>query len=363
MEGEMDNAEVDLDDTEGLAAIDASGMLGALERFPRQVREAIEIGQGPVELPSAEGLKAVVVLGMGGSGISGDVVASLTANSLRVPMATVKGYTLPEFVDENTLVFAVSYSGNTEETLDCVEGALERGAPVVAVASGGKLAEIAAERDLPLFQVPAGFQPRAALGYLFVPVLSALERIGLVHGLVGEVGAACEMLEERVREYGVAMPLDDNPAKRLARDLVGFLPVVYGLEGPLAVAALRWKDQFNENSKVPAFYNWFPELNHNETVGWQHLEDIGSRCHLIVLREQDEHPRVTRRIAITVDLIKDNVAHVTHVLARGSSQVERLLDLVCFGDHTSVFLALALEQDPTPVARIEELKRRLAEEP
>ena len=359
----MDNTEVNLDDIEGLAAIDTAGMLGALERFPQQVREAIEIGRAPAELPDAAGLRAVVVLGMGGSGISGDVVGSLVAESLVVPISTVKGYRLPGFVDENTLVFAVSYSGNTEETLGCVEEALGRGAPVVAVASGGRLSEIAGERDLPLFQVPGGFQPRAALGYLFVPVLSALERIGLVHGLLDEVGAACEMLDERVQEYGVVTPIDDNPAKRHARDLVGFLPVVYGSEGPLAVVALRWKAQFNENSKVPAFYNWFPELNHNETVGWNHLEDIGSRCHLIVLREQDEHPRVARRIEITLDLIKDNVGHITHVFARGSSRVERLLDLVCFGDHTSVFLALALGQDPTPVARIEEFKRRLAEEP
>jgi glucose/mannose-6-phosphate isomerase len=233
----------------------------------------------------------------------------------------------------------------------------------VTIASGGRLADIAGYRELPLFRVPAGLQPRAALGYLFVPILSALERLGLVEGLMDEVGAACGMLDERVREYGAATPLDDNPAKRLAADLIGLLPVVYGSEGPLAVAAMRWKAQFNENSKVPAFYNWFPELNHNETVGWNHLEDIGSRCHLIVLREQDEHPRVAKRIGITLDLIKDNVAHVTHVFARGSNQVERLLDLICFGDHTSVFLALALGQDPTPVARIEQLKRRLSEQP
>jgi glucose/mannose-6-phosphate isomerase len=363
MGGDMDNAKVDLDDAEGLAAIDTAGMLAALEGFPRQVREAIEIGRAPVELPDATGVRAVVVLGMGGSGISGDVVRSLAADSLGVPMSTVKGYRLPGFVDENTLVFAVSYSGNTEETLGCSEDALERGAPVVAVASGGKLADIAGERGLPFFRVPGGFQPRAALGYLFVPVLSALERIGLVSGLMDEVGAACEMLDERVKEYGVTTPLDDNPAKRLAGDLVGFLPVVYGAEGPLAVAALRWKAQFNENSKVPAFHNWFPELNHNETVGWDHLQDINSRCHLIVLRERNEHPRVARRIEITLDLIKENVGYITQVFARGSSRVERLLDLVCFGDHTSVFLALAMGQDPTPVTRIEELKRRLAEDP
>jgi len=359
----MSKSDVDLDDVEQLAEIDASGMLGVLERFPEQLREALEIGRSEVGLPEAGGISSAVVLGMGGSGISGAAVAAPSAHEIKVPVLTVNGYRLPALVDENSLVFAVSYSGNTEETLACVDQALSRNARLVAVTSGGRLAEIAAERDLPLFKVPVGYQPRAALGYLFIPILASLERMGLISGMVRKVSAAADMLEERSREYSVRTPLDDNPTKRLASDLVGYLPVIYGSEGPLAVAAMRWKTQFNENSKVPAFYHWFPELNHNETVGWQHLEEIGSKCHLIVLREKPEQSRIRKRIEITMDLIKDSVGHITQVCARGDNPIEVLLDLIYFGDFTSVYLALALGQDPTPVTRIEELKRRLAADP
>ena len=354
---------VDLDNAEELGGIDPSGMLSVVERFPAQVREALEIGSNAVDLPSAGGITSIVVLGMGGSGISGDVVASLLYGSLPLPVMTVKGYSLPALVGPGSLVFAVSYSGNTEETLHCLEEALGRGARAIAVTSGGRLAEVAGENGLAVFRIPPGLQPRASLGYLVVPLVAALERMGLVDGMVRRFGDAVGMLEERSKEYGAGTPLANNPTKRLAKDLLGYMPVVYGSEGTVAVAAKRWKAQFNEMAKVPSFDNWFPELNHNETVGWKNLEDICSRCHLVVLREPREHARVARRIEITMDLLGDTLGHITQVCARGSNRVERLLDLVYFGDFTSVYLALALEEDPTPVTRIEELKKRLAEDP
>jgi glucose/mannose-6-phosphate isomerase len=353
---------VDLDDVKELAGIDASGMLGVLERFPEQVREAIEIGQSEIALPSIPGLRTVAVLGMGGSGISGDVVAALVAESgLRLPVVTVKGYTLPAFVDSDSLVFAVSYSGNTEETLECYEQARERGATIVAVSSGGKLTELAHKSGIPLFEIPGGLQPRASLGYLFVPIMCALERMGMIAGAVERLSGAVSMLEQRRAEYGPGCPMDDNPSKRLAKDLVGFLPVVYGAEGYVDVAALRWKAQFNEMAKVPSFHNYFPELNHNETVGWQNLGEICSRSHLIVLGEPSMHARVEKRVKITLDLVAGSVGHSTRVCARGANTTERLLDLINFGDYASVYLALALGEDPTPVTRIETLKKRLAE--
>ncbi len=352
---------VDLDDPSGFAAIDPADMLGAVERFGAQVREALEIGRAGPQLPGAEGVRAVVVLGMGGSGVSGDVVGALApAAGLAVPLITVKGYALPRFVDSSSLVFAVSYSGNTEETLECAEQAVERGARLVGVTSGGALRALAEEKGFPAFTIPGGMQPRASLGYLFVPVACALERMGLVSGLVTALEGAVPMLEERSGEHGRASELDNNPTKRLAKELPGQLPVVYGSEGPLAVAALRWKAQLNENAKVPAFHNCFPELNHNETVGWQHLEEICRVVHLVVLREAGGHPRIEKRVGITLDLIGDRLGSVTHVCARGDNPTERLLDLIYFGDFVSVYLALALEQDPTPVTRIEELKRRMS---
>ncbi|MBN2168361.1 MAG: bifunctional phosphoglucose/phosphomannose isomerase [Actinobacteria bacterium] len=351
---------VDLDSVEELKSIDSSDMLGVLGRFPRQLTEALEIGRTELNLPSAEGVREIVVLGMGGSGISGDVVSSIAGSEgMAVPVMTVKGYSLPPCVGEDSLVFAVSYSGDTEETVKCYTDACSRGARMVAVTSGGEIARRTEEDNIPCYRVPSGFQPRASLGYLFVPILSTLERMGLLDGVVEQVEKLISLLTERAGEYRPEVPLDDNPAKRLAKELVGFLPVVYSSEGILSVAALRWKAQVNENAKVPAFHNLFPELNHNETVGWEHLRDVCAKTHVVVLRETEEYPRIEKRIKITLDLIENHVGRITHVWARGGTPMERLFDIIYFGDFASVYLALALGQDPTPVDRISELKQRL----
>jgi len=354
-------AKQDKSDSEVDAGIDRSGMLKVLEKFPGQVAEAIEIGQSELALPAPAGVSSVVVLGMGGSGISGDVVAALSADAgLKLPVFTCKGYELPGFVGPDTLVFAVSYSGNTEETLDTMGQAMERGARVVAVSAGGKVTEIAESNSIPLFRIPAGLQPRAALGYLAVPIMSALDRMGMVPGTVERFRAALPMLEARLEEYGPAAAEDDNGPLRLARELIDFVPIVYGAEGYLAVAASRWKAQFNEMAKVPSFHNYFPELNHNETVGWENLPEVCRSCHVIVLGEPALHPRIEKRVKITIELIQESVGGVTRICARGANAVERLLDLVYFGDFASVYLALATGQDPTPIARIDEFKKRMA---
>jgi len=289
------------------------------------------------------------------------VVAALCADAgLKLPVVTCKGYELPKFVDSDTLVFAVSYLGNTEETLDTTGQALERGARIVAVSSGGKLTAIAEAESIPVFRIPGGLQPRAALGYLAVPIMSALDRMGMVPGAAEKFREALPMLEVRLGEYGPSAAEDDNGPLRLARELTGFVPVVYGAEGYLAVAASRWKAQFNEMAKVPAFHNYFPELNHNETVGWENLAEVCGRCHVVVLGEPALHPRIEKRVKITIDLIQGSVGGVTRICARGSNTVERLLDLVYFGDFASVYLALATGQDPTPIARIDEFKKRMA---
>jgi glucose/mannose-6-phosphate isomerase len=355
-------SKVDLDNIAEMATIDVSDILGVLERFPEQLKEALDIGLSEIALPSAPKPRSVAVLGMGGSGISGDVVAALSAEKgLRAPVVTVKGYKLPPFIDSDSLVFAVSYSGNTEETLECLEQAVGRGATLIAVSSGGQLASEARKHGISLFTIPGGMQPRASLGYLFVPIMCALERMGLIEGAVGELQGSVELMELRREEYGTAAGLDQNPAKRLAKDLIGYVPVVYGVEGYLAVAASRWKAQFNEMAKIPSFHNYFPELNHNETVGWQNLEDVCGRCQIIALGEPALYERIEKRVRITLELIQGSVGHATRVCARGSNTTERLLDLIYFGDFASVYLALALGQDPTPVTRIENLKKQLSE--
>ncbi|MDD5448962.1 MAG: bifunctional phosphoglucose/phosphomannose isomerase [Actinomycetota bacterium] len=354
---------IDLDDEEGISLIDSQGMLDVLAAFPEQMEEALEISSQGIKIDSISSILSVVVLGMGGSGISGDVAFSLLSNfGFELPFSTVKGYRLPPFVRENALVIAVSYSGNTEETLTCFEEAMRRGAKVVAISSGGKLEELASDRGVPFYKIPAGLQPRASIGYLSVPIISLIEQMELVKGLVAEIRQSIPMLRERSSEYGFSNPLASNPAKKLAKRILGSVPVIYGSEGLLSVASMRWKAQFNENAKIPAFSNFFPELNHNETVGWKNLEELCSKFHILILREEGAHPRVEKRITITSELIADSVGEISDVFARGSNPTERFLDLVYLGDWTSVYLALLLGEDPTPVKRIEELKKKLASE-
>ncbi|MDD5747674.1 MAG: bifunctional phosphoglucose/phosphomannose isomerase [Actinomycetota bacterium] len=349
---------IDLDDVGAMKQIDSEGMLETLSRFPEQIRHALDIGSS-TEIPEMGKISNVIVLGMGGSGISGDIVANLPESGLFLPCLPVKGYELPEFVGENSLVFAVSYSGNTEETLTCVEKSIERKAKIIAITSGGKLLDIASSKGLPVFHIASGFQPRAALAYLFVPIVCALEKLHLIKDVTPKIKGSISLLEARSKEFSPGKPVEENPTKRLAKDLFGYMPVVYGSEGPNMVVAERWKCQFNENSKVLAFYNSFPELNHNETVGWQNLESVWSLAHLIFLRDSGENKRVSARIEITMELIGEFVGRMTQVFSRGENGIERMLDIIYFGDFTSAYLAIAYGTDPTPVTRIEELKKRL----
>lgn len=347
-----------LDDPERLAASDPSDFLGSVEGLPAQVREGWRLGMRAPDLPSGEGLRGLVTLGMGGSGISGDVCRAVLGPESPLAVQTVKGYRLPGWVGPDTLVVAASYSGNTEETLEAFEQALERRSRVLVVATGGRVAERAAEEGLSAVRIPAGLQPRAAVGYLALPILAACSRLGLAPDLGPDVDEAVSLLERRVEEWGRKAPADANAAKGLALRLAGKIPVVYGGEGLGEVAAYRFKCQLNECGKVPAFSHVFSELNHNEIVGWDDA-GLASSLALIVLRHAGDHPRVARRIDVTVPLVEPSAAFVEEVEARGASRLARLLDLFCFGDFVSTYLALARGVDPAPVRVIEELKRAL----
>lgn len=352
----------DLDDPALIQETDPSDFLGSVERLPDQVRDAHERARRVEGLPPADGIDSIAVLGMGGSGISGDVLQVALGPRSPLFVATLRGYELPDWVDRNTLVFAMSYSGNTEETLETFEKALERNIPIVAVTTGGALSQRAKQHGLAVVEIPAGLQPRAALGYLAVPLLVVCERIGAGPPAGEAVSETIDLLQGRADEYHRKSPLESNPAKELAQRLLGKIPVVYGSEGLAEVAAYRWKCQFNEVAKVPAWSNSFPELNHNEIVGWERLGKV-TRAHaaLLVLRDEGEHPRIAKRIDITLPLIQGSVSLVHQVRGRGASALARLFDLVYFGDFVSTYLAIAQGVDPAPVEVIESLKRALGD--
>lgn len=355
---------VDLDDLERLASLDSEDVLGAVERFPDQCREAWEIGQGASGLPDAAGVDSIVVLGMGGSGVSGDVIQSVIEPRLPVPFRVIKSYgPLPEWIGRNTLVFAVSYSGSTEETVAALEEAHQRGSRAVTLSSGGPLAEKAKEYGLAHVQIPTGLQPRASLGYLTLPLLAVLEKVGLVPQMRDDIDEAIDVLGELASRCHRKRSTEENPAKDLAARIVGRVPVVYGGHGLGATAAYRFKCDLNEYGKTPAFWNEIPEMDHNEIVGWKELDDLTrSNFVLILLRDSDEHDRIKLRFDITRRLIEGNFAEVIEVPSEGTSTLARLLSLVFVTQLASIYVGLAYEVDPGPVEVIMKLKGELAQQ-
>jgi glucose/mannose-6-phosphate isomerase len=302
----------------------------------------------------------VVVCGMGGSAIGADVVGACLAE-LAVPYQVVRGYELPTWVSSSTLVIAVSYSGNTEETLSSVARALPRGCRPVCVASGGRLAALARERGLPLVSVPAGLQPRASLGYLATPIAAALEAAGVARGFDEQVAEAIEVTRDLAAELAPDVDEGENRAKQIARRIAGRLPLIYGA-GVTVPAARRWKGQLNENAKTPAFFNELPELDHNELAGWETNTALGAGALLVLLDDPRGDERLRLRMALTGTIVAPHVAGVARVTARGVLPLARVLSSVSVGDFTSLYLALIYGVDPAPVAAIEDLKARLAAE-
>jgi len=343
---------VNLDHLDGYAAADESDALGDVEATSRQWAHARELADLRIDLADVD---AVVITGMGGSGIGGDVLRQLTARRAPWPVVVHKGYGLPAFVGPRTLVVATSYSGNTEETLSAFQEAGRRGAARFAISSGGTLAANCDAEGVACVRVPGGGQPRHSLGYLLVPVLVAL-------GIDDGIDEAVEELASTAEALGRDVPAAANPAKRLAQGLAGSgAPLLLGGQGLGAVAAYRLKCQLAENAKLPAMWGELPEADHNEVVAWQEPGAVSGAGGLICLRDLDgEHPRVRRRFEITAALLDERFAWQEQLIATGTSPLARVASLVLQGDLVSVYTALALDRDPTPVPSIDRLKAALA---
>lgn len=348
-----------LDDQARLQKADPSDMLGAVESLPEQCRNAVAIARS-AELPSWSDFDHVVVLGMGGSAIGGDFVRALLEPSLQVPMAVNRDYSIPGYVGSRSLVIASSYSGGTEETLAAHELASQRGARVLAITTGGELAQRAEAAGQPVVRIPGGLQPRAAVGYALFPLLIALSRLGLFTEPQSAIDEAIAVLAAQRDRFQRAVPAARNPAKSLAAELMGRAPLVLGGGGWKGVVAYRWKCQFNENAKSLAFSNQFPELNHNETCGWEAPEGLTSRVAAILLRDRSDDQRMQTRVDVTKAIVAERAATVAELWAEGESDLARMVSLIYPGDFASAYLALLYGIDPTPVRMIDRLKAELA---
>ena len=354
---------IDLDDLNEIARLDSQDVLGAVERFADQCREGWEIGRSATGLPDATGVDSVVVLGMGGSGVSGDVVQTVLEPRLPVPIRVIKSYgPLPEWVGRNTLVFAVSYSGSTEETVAALEEANARGTRTVTISSGGPLADMSRTHGLAHVTIPGGLQPRASLGYLTLPILAVLVSVGLAPDLLADVDEAVEVLGDLASRCHRKRSRQENPAKDLAARLAGNVPVIYGGFGLGATAAYRFKCDINEYGKQPAFWGVLPELDHNEIVGWnKQVELTKQRFVLVLLRDPDDHERIKLRFDTTRALVEDQFSSVIELPAEGTSPLARLLSLVFVTQLAAIYIGLANDVDPGPVEVIQRLKAELAD--
>jgi glucose/mannose-6-phosphate isomerase len=346
-------------------ASDTLGFVDAVRTLPDQFPQALAAARSvPLYGLEDAAIDNIVVCGMGGSGISGDVLAAVAAPRMAVPVVACKGYELPAFVGPGSLVFAMSYSGGTEETLEAATAAFAAGAQVVAVTSGGAMAELAAERKAPVVPCPGGFMPRAALGHLATPLFVVLDRLELLPGATAWVVAAARRAEERRAVCVPEVEGADNPARELARRIGRTVPLVWGGGALGGVAAFRWKADINENAKAPAFWNTLPELDHNEICGFGPSAGggagPGAGLTLVELRHAFEHPQVARRVDATRAIVEPTVAGVLTVVAEGDGPLAQLVDLMYLGDWVSVYLALDAGVDPGPIDAIARLKAELA---
>lgn len=290
----------------------------------------------------------VVICGIGGSALPGSLLLDM-AIDLKMPLYIHRDYGLPRVASKKSLIFCISFSGNTEETLSAYQEALEKGYNVVAVSTGGKIEAIAKENDKPVVIVPNDCaQPRFGTGYLVSAVLQVLENCGIVQGEINKLLAVAEKLNPASFE---------EQGKTMAEKLVDKIPVVYSSASYKAVARI-WKIKFNENSKILAFWNYFPELNHNEMVG---LTNLKGNFHFIILRDQDDNPRTQKRMELFAQLAQEKAASVDFYQMYGKIKLEKILTTLLVGDWVSYYLALAYNQDPTPVKIVEDFKKRLAQ--
>ena len=340
-------------------AVDRSGQVADMLGMPEQLRDALWRVES-ARLPAIDAPGGLIVAGMGGSAIGAALARAALGDRASRPIVVARYYELPPWATPDTAVLCSSYSGDTEETLACYEAASALGAPRVVATTGGQLAELARGDGVPVIPLPGGFQPRAAVAYMLVAALEVAAMCGAAPSVRSEIDVAAAHAEALAAEWAPEAT-EGNLAKTLAAGLHDTIPQIAGsgLTGPVAY---RWKTQINENAEMPAFAHELPELDHNEIAGWTGAPELG-RFSAVFLDDSDLHPRARQRIQLTRALVEPSAAATFVVQTRGEAPTERVVSLVLLGDLVSLYLAALRAVDPTPVAAIDRLKARLADDP
>lgn len=348
----------DLDSKEKVREIDKSDMLGHLVKTPDYCLDAIKRAN-QTDVPAKVKPNNVVIIGMGGSAIGGEILKAWLREELSIPIEVSRDYTLPAYVNKDTLIFAISYSGNTEETLSAFLTAVSRKCMIIAITSGGQLGALCNKLQVPYVPLPVNLPPRAAVPYLFFPLPILMKKLGILTNIEDEIEKVISILRKVGRANLPSVPTVDNKAKKLAQELMGTIPVVYGFRQYCAIAH-RLKTQFNENSKIFSRYDVFPELNHNETVGWEAPEKLIKNYSVILIRDPAEPPEIRNRIETTSSLVFSRAKKVLEITAEGEGKLIKMFSVLCIGDFASIYLAILQNKDPTPVKIIDRVKSELA---
>ncbi|MBN1464501.1 bifunctional phosphoglucose/phosphomannose isomerase [candidate division KSB1 bacterium] len=337
---------------------DRDNMFDLILDFPKQIESAWQRARG-TSFPLMSSVDKIVVAGMGGSAIGGELLAGLCLEQMDIPLLVHRDYTAPRFINSRTLVLASSYSGNTEETLSALRSAIGRTKNIIGISSNGELEKLAAEFDFFFLPVPGGQPPRTALGYMFFSMLAILQYYGLLpeqDDSVDEVITLTRALGQHYMDYGNP----DNPALSLAHQLYGRIPIIYGAAEPDSALPTRWRNQLSENAKVLAFANVLPEMNHNDIVGWHPASTFLDRVFVIFLLDDAISDRVRTRIEISREIITARGAPSCIISSSGLSKIARLFSLLVLIDYASFYLAILNRVDPTDISNIDYMKRELA---
>ena len=347
---------------ENIKKIDKSNMLDLLLDFPLQCKVAYDIAMDVEISFENKDFEKIVFCGLGGSAIGADLVKSYLYFESKIPIMVLREYELPAYVDSSTLVFISSYSGNTEETLSAYKQAKQRGCCIIAISSGGTLKKCAQEDKYLFIQIPERLPPRSALGYLSIMPLCVLEKLRLAKDVKPCVNQMVGVLEAlKNKSINPRLGIRDNIAKYVAGKLFNKFVVIYSSSIHFDVAATRLRGQLNENSKALSSSHMFPEMNHNEIVGWQNPKKLFKNFVVIMLRDKQMYPRVAKRMDVTLDILKKEEVEVIEIWSRGEDLLSRIFSLIYIGDFISYYLAVLYGIDPTPVDKVTYLKNKLAE--
>jgi glucose/mannose-6-phosphate isomerase len=340
---------------------DQQNIFDVIISYSDQISQAIKIGRGiTINSIKKEQIRNIVISGLGGSAIGGDLVKTLLKNKIDIPIVVQRDYFLPEFANEKTLVIISSYSGNTEETLSIYRHAIEKKSNIICITSGGEVRRIAEERNHDIIFLPNGFQPRFALGYVFFSMLYILIKLGLLDEPKLDIENIIKIIKERSISYSKLE--DNNPTIDIARKIKDKLVFIYSTPN-LESVGLRWRGQLAENSKVIASTHVFPELNHNEIVAWTKsggLSEILNKSVIIILKDKDDFSRIKYRIDITKNIFKTYTSDLFEFEGKGDNFLVRMFDLLYFIDWTSYYLAILNNVDPAEIKNIDYLKQQLS---